>query len=104
MSFKTCISNLQSFEGGRKFGLGGKGDVPPQSHISSLSLFKPSRCLGRAAMRLSRALAWSGIMTSHSWSGVGVDDDIVRWIEMGMRRVKCVGMEEARRRRRRGSI
>jgi hypothetical protein len=53
-------------------------DVPPHNHMSSLSLFSPSRCFGRAATRFCRAPAWSGMMTSHSWSGALVEEDMVR--------------------------
>ena len=82
-----------------------KSDVPPHNHISSLSFFMPSICFGLTASLFCSESGWSGIITSHSWSGAAEDDveDIVRWnLDVGM--VMRRGRALLRRRGRRASI
>lgn len=70
--------------------------LPPHNHISSLSLFRPSKCLGLAPRRLSSAPLKSGTMTSHSCRGAEPDAIV---------RVRtCVRRGMLRKRGRRASI
>jgi len=54
--------------------------APPKTTVpASILGFRPFKCCGRTASRLSRAFGWSGIWTSHSL--VGAEDDILlKWI------------------------